>query len=524
MDPTPTDLENRFAGCLQRQDLEGARAAAADLRQHYPALEKGWVYGSMAYLMGGDPASGRALLATYLSRHPPSIAVLLQRGECELALGLRTEAIATALEARALAAQEPAALDAVGVFLTHAAAHTEALETYEQALILAPTATSLLLGRAVLSRYLGRFEQARADYAAILAREPQQADALKGRADVTREAPRPEEIGELTAALRRSEANPDEQVTLHFALGKAYEDLGDHAASWQNLTAGNDLHRARLRYDPALDAAVIDGLIAGFPAPRTSAPPSGTDAPIFIVGLPRTGTTLVERILGSHPSVHAAGELSALSEALTGLVAEQRDLAKLDWLGYVAGLATLDPKRLAAAYLDRARAWRGARARFTDKQPTNFYYCGWILEAFPNARIIHVTRHPLAAVHAIYKTFFPRTYPFSYRLDELAEYYVGYHRLMAHWQRLYPGRIHSVAYEELVGAQETTTRLLLDACALDFDPACLQFETHPGASTTASAVQVRQPIYDSSLALWRHHELALVPVRRRLAQAGIVVD
>ncbi len=519
------DLEHHFADCLQRQDLAGAIGAAERLRDIAPDSDKGWVYGSMAYLMSGNPSAGLTLVNECLTRQPTSVSLLLQRGECELAMGRRAEALATAAQVVTLSPDDAAALDAAGVFLTHTGAHWEALDVYERALALAPREPSLLLGRAVLSRYLGRFEQARADYAAILAQDATNADALKGRADLSREAPHPEEIGQLTAALHQAGANVHEQVTLHFALSKAHEDARDHATAWQHVVSGNNLHRSRLRYDASLDAAVFDGLISGFAIRRPAVTrPSTTNPPIFIVGLPRTGTTLVERILGNHPDVHAAGELPALSEALTQLIAERHDLQQLDWLGYVSALPAIDPMRLAARYLERARSWHGSSTRFTDKQPTNFYYCGLILEAFPNAQIIHVTRHPLAAVHAIYKTYFPRTYPFSYRLDELTEYYIGYHRLMTHWNRLYPGSIHELPYESLVGDPEQTTRGLLAACCLDFDPACLRPETNPASSTTASAVQVRQPIYDSSLALWRHHEEALAPVRRRLAEVGIVVD
>jgi len=524
MQPTLAELENRFASALQRQDVAAAHEAAADLRYRYPSSEKGWVYGSMVSLMAGDPATGRVLVAEYLSRQPPTVSALLQRAECELALGGRAEALASAEAACKVAGEETAALDAVGVFLTHASAHREALAVYEQALSVSPRDPSLLLGRAVLSRYLGDFEQARRDYDAILATSPHHADALKGRADLTREAPRPEEISDLTAALEHPNVSTDEAITLHFALGKAHEDVGNHAIAWQHVVAGNDLHRARLRYDAALDAAVVEGLVTAFPTRLSPATTETPDAPIFIVGLPRTGTTLVERILGSHPLVHASGELPALSEALTSLVSERHALSQLDWLGFVSALAEVDPNRLAATYLERARSWRGARPRFTDKQPTNFYYCGLILAAFPNARIVHLTRHPLAAIHAIYKTFFPRTYPFSYQLNELAEYYIGYQRLMNHWNRLYPGAIYEVAYESLIGAQEATTRELLAACGLPFDEACLRFETNPAATTTASAVQVRSPVYDSSVSLWRHHEAALAPVRQRLAAAGIIVD
>jgi hypothetical protein len=233
---------------------------------------------------------------------------------------------------------------------------------------------------------------------------------------------------------------------------------------------------------------------------------------------------MVERILGSHSQVHPAGELPALSEAISAVLSRSADVAALDWAEYASRLSGVRGDALAGEYLARAASRRGARPRFCDKQTSNFYYCPLILRAFPNATIVHVTRHPLAACFAIYRTRFNGTFPFSYDLDELAAYYAGYRRLMAHWHAVLPGRIVDVAYEDVVGDQEATTRRLLDAAGLPFEPACLEFHRNAAAVTTASAVQVRRPLYDSSLAHWRHYARGLAPLAEKLAAAGIAVD
>jgi hypothetical protein len=232
----------------------------------------------------------------------------------------------------------------------------------------------------------------------------------------------------------------------------------------------------------------------------------------------------VERIIGSHSAVHAAGELPALSEAVGCVVDMGSPTPARTWLEYAAALGRLDGAAIASEYLQRARARRGERARFSDKQPTNFYYCALILRAFPNAAIVHLTRHPLAACHAIYKTRFGGTYPFAYELGELGEFYLGYRRLMAHWQRILPGRILDVAYEDIISHQEATTRRMLEYCGLAFETACLNFHLNAAPSATASSVQVRQPLYDSSVHLWRHYATQLAPLRARLEAAGIAVD
>jgi hypothetical protein len=232
----------------------------------------------------------------------------------------------------------------------------------------------------------------------------------------------------------------------------------------------------------------------------------------------------VERILGSHSAVHSAGELAALSAATGSAVNQIRPIEELDWVTFAETLGQVSGAEVAHAYLAESKAWRGNKPRFSDKQPTNFFYCGVILSAFPQAKIVHLTRHPMAATYAIYKTRFRRTYPFSYDITEIANFIIGYRQLMAHWHQVLPGRILDVAYEDVVRDQEHATRRLLDYCGLSFEPACLEFHKNPTASTTASSVQVRQPLYSSSLEEWRKYEDELAPARRLFEAAGISID
>jgi len=186
----------------------------------------------------------------------------------------------------------------------------------------------------------------------------------------------------------------------------------------------------------------------------------------------------------------------------------------------VALSATLDFASLGRDYLERARAVAGA-GRFIDKMPLNYLYCGLIRRALPQATIIHMTRHPMAAGYAMYKTLFKDGYPFSYDLADIARYYIAYRRLMDHWRSTMPGGIYDLSYEALVADQAGETRKLLAYCGLEWEDACAEFHRNPSASTTASASQVRRPIYDSSVAQWRHYEAQLVPLRDALEAAGI---
>ncbi len=258
--------------------------------------------------------------------------------------------------------------------------------------------------------------------------------------------------------------------------------------------------------------------------PSKPAAGAADDAPIFIVGLPRAGSTLVERILSSHTGVRAAGELRHFMLALAAAARAKSGRNDLPQREAIALSPQLDFAALGRDYLARCRPAARDAPRFIDKMPVNYLYCGLIRRALPNARIVHVARTPQAACYAIYRMLFRDGYPFSYDLDELAQYYIAYRRLMDHWQRTMPGVIHELSYERLVADQEGETRRLLEFCGLGWEDACLDFHLNPAASATASAHQVRRPIYRSAVDEWRHYAAQLAGLRSRLEAAGIAVE
>jgi hypothetical protein len=246
--------------------------------------------------------------------------------------------------------------------------------------------------------------------------------------------------------------------------------------------------------------------------------------PIFILGMPRTGTTLVERILACHTEVFAAGELNNFAAQLMTMLRSQNIDKKVSRDELVRLSAKLDFKRLGESYVNSTRPFTGKTPRFIDKMPLNYLYVGLIHLALPNARIINLQRDPMDTCYAIYKQLFVDAYPFSYDLEELAKYYVAYHQLMRHWSKVLPGVIHTVIYEHLVNDLEAETRQLLDFCGLDWQPQCLEFYASKEASTTASTVQVRQPVYQSSVGKWRNYEQQLQPVVDILRQGGVLLE
>jgi hypothetical protein len=231
----------------------------------------------------------------------------------------------------------------------------------------------------------------------------------------------------------------------------------------------------------------------------------------------------VERILAGHPDVTPAGELPCFAEALVLSLRRARESAPPTRREIVTLAAQLDFPSLGRTYLERVHAALEASPRFTDKMPLNYLYCGLIARALPGARIVHVSRSPMASCFAMYKTLFEDGYPFSYDLNELGRYFAGYQRLMRHWRAALPGRIHELRYEALIEQPKAETRRLLEFCDLDWFDGCLEFQHVSAPSTTASAAQVRRPLYDSSVAQWREYRAELEPLRESLMRAGVEV-
>jgi tetratricopeptide (TPR) repeat protein len=520
---TLASQQAQLGALIESGDFERAAEVAADSRRARPTDPLGWLLGSVVELLANRPGTALSLVDERLAVDSEDIRCLLQKAECLLALGRREEALQAAETAVTAAGGNFAALDAIGEFLVHAADHAGALKIYDRALAILPNEPILLAKRATVLRFLGRFDRAAADHRRILSLLPDDAEALKGLADLAIEGPTAEHVQAMESALARKDPGSEDAAALHFGLAKAHEDRRNFPASWRHLRAANAIEHARLHYDSEVDRAVVERLVACFAEIEPPLPDTTGESPIFVVGLPRTGTTLVERIVTNHSSVHGAGELPALSEALS-FAANAGTSAQRNWLEFAGALARLDGPTIARAYLARARGRRGTKPRFLDKQPTNYFYLPLIFRAFPQARVLHLTRHPLAACFAIYKTRFQGAFPFAYDLADLGRFYLGYRRLMSHWHGILPGRIMDVAYEDVVSNQENVTRRILTYLDLPFEAACLDFHLNPASTTTASAVQVRQPLYSSSLEQWRHYAGELEPLAKTLRDGGVAID
>lgn len=366
---------------------------------------------------------------------------------------------------------------------------------------------------------LGRMDAAEQALDRTIALQGDDGDAWYNRATLRRQTAGRNHVDAIQAQLERCRHQPQSQVPLYFALAKEQEDLGQHEPAFTALQKGARMRRKMLSYRVADDEATMGELAAAFDADYFAREQAAcTDSrPVFVLGLPRSGTTLVDRILSSHSQIGSRGESSSLALNLmrqAGTVASKAELIRRS-IG-------LDKAALGDAFCAELPAL--GCARIIDKTPANFLYLGLVAKALPNARIIHLRRDPMDVCYAMYKTLFRMAYPFSYDLDDLARYWLAYDRLMKHWHKHLPAQqMLEVEYESLVHDPERVTRQMLAHLDMPFEPRCLAFDRNPAPSLTASAAQVRQPIYTSSVGLWRKYQTQLAPLAERLRRAGVAI-
>jgi tetratricopeptide (TPR) repeat protein len=329
-----------------------------------------------------------------------------------------------------------------------------------------------------------------------------------------------EDLTTMQALLARGAIRSADLTHFEFALGQALEDEGEFAASFEHYARANALRRSTVGHDVGALTADVERLkalhSAGFFAERCGWGSGRTD-PIFIVGLPRCGSTLLEQILASHSQVEGTRELADISALALELGAQANPTGRREHPESVAALGRPDVGAFAERYLSRTQAHRRlGKPRFVDKMLGNFSHIGFIHLMFPHAAIIDARRHPLGCGFSCYRQLFPREHGFTYDLSELGRYYRDYAELMEHFDAVLPKRVHRVYYEQLVADPPGEVRRLLDYCGLPFEQQCLQFYENPRVVQTISSEQVRRPIYSDAVDQWRHYEPWLGPLKDAL--------
>ncbi|HEX8756671.1 MAG TPA: sulfotransferase [Steroidobacteraceae bacterium] len=402
--------------------------------------------------------------------------------------------------------------------------HEDALELYRDLLAGAAQPAELHLSIAHSLKTMGATQEAIIEYRAAIRIRRGYGEAYWSLANLKTYRFTDEELDRMRVAEADPATSPVDRHHLAFALGKALEDRGEYEQSFAHYSRGNALKRASGGYRAeAVEASVRSLKEVCSPALFARHAQCGSPArdPIFIVGLPRSGSTLIEQILASHSSVEGTQELADVPRIVAGLQGRESEGGTPAYPAVLDRMTADDFQRLGEQYLRDTRAYRAtARPMFVDKMPNNFRHIGLIHLMLPNATIVDVRREPMACCFSNFKQLFAQGQAFTYGLEEIARYYRTYLELMRHWDSVLPGRVLRVHYEDVVNDLEGSVQRLLQHCGLALEPACLDFHRTERSVRTASSEQVRQPIYREGLEQWRHYERWLEPLREALGDAA----
>ncbi len=558
---TAVELRPQLAEAWQRLSallaLEGDDGAAQDaLAQHIRAsLSDPLLLEAASHMCAGRLAQAEHDLRRFLKDQPDNAPALRMLGEVGTRLGQFADAESILDHCVHIAPDFLPARHNYAVVLYRQGKAAEAITQINLLLRAAPRDANYLNLKAAALGQIGDYETAIELYADVLRRHPDLAKTWMSYGHALKTAGRTADgidayrraitlmpnlgeaywslanlktfrftdadIAAMSAQLARDDLTADDRLHFQFALGKAYEDRGKDDACFDYYEQANRTRRGQLDYDAdemtAQRKRAQATLTAEFFAARTGFGDPAPD-PIFILGLPRSGSTLIEQILSSHPAIEGTMELPEISAMARQLGARRR---KTDENLYPEILGDLSRERcveLGAEFLERTQVQRKlGRAFFIDKMPHNFLHIGLIHLVLPNAKIIDARRHPMATAWSVFKQHFARGQAFSYDLVDIARYYQDYVALMDHFDQVLPGRIHRVVHEHLVGDTEAQVRAILAYCGLEFDPACLKFFENDRAVRTASSEQVRRPISREGLDQWRRFEHRLGAAQTILA-------
>ncbi len=484
---------NRVHAAMQALRAKQAPAAERDLRTAlaqaptHPEVQR---LLAIALRMQDKNAEALALLRQAAANWPDDVMIQNGLGTALDASGDRVAAIAAFRRACELAPDAAVLWINLGKTLGDYGQYDEAISVLEHALQIAPHAASeIRLSHAL--RAVGRIDESVDRLRAMLARDPADSEAWLALAGLKTRRLENDDIAGIEQVLKKPDLKPGERISLQFALAKAFDDHGRYAEAFAAYVDGNAATRKIHAWDAKLFSAFVDDVLRMFVRPVSGATGKQGEEVIFIVSLPRSGSSLTEQILASHSQVVGAGELDATAVAIESESARRRQ----PFPQWISAATADDWQRIGRHYLELTTRWRKPGQRFTDKLPGNWLRVGAIFAMLPGARVIDCQRDPVESCFSCFRTLFSQgNQPFSYDLADIAAHWHDYDRASRHWQAIYPTTYRVQRYEALVADPETQTRELLDFCGLDFEPACLRFWEAQRSVRTASAAQVREPI------------------------------
>jgi tetratricopeptide (TPR) repeat protein len=515
-------LEEGFRA-LNRGELGAAAQACEEALAQDPNLVQAHFLVGLIALEGEERKIAHTAFKSVIKLDTDHAAAWAQLARLNAGEGRIVQAEAALREVRRIKPSDPSVLDLTGSVLSQLGEYEAAKAFFARVNTLVPGQPAFMMNLANVLVFLGEIETAVEIFREVIRKEPNSAQCHWGLANAVK-ARDADHIAEMRGILKRMPDNQRARGFLCYAIGKECEDLERWSAAFEAFADGASARRQTVEYDEEAEAEVFETIQNLFDADWLHSRPSGEPdpSPIFVIGQPRSGTTLIERIITSHSQVHSAGELQQFGLAVRRLsryADPRRFSAEL-----FRKAASADMRAIGAMYLKTTARMRGKTPFFVDKLPVNYLNLPLILAALPNAKVVHLVRGPMDACFASFKQLFADAYLHSYDQEEMARHHVRYRHLMAHYRACFPERIIDVSYEETARDTEPNARRLIGALGLQWEDACLNFHRSQSGVATASAVQVREPAHTRSIGRWRRYEQQLAPMQRVLEQAGVPLD
>ena len=529
---TAEELELIVNDAIQDGRFDAAIAQSQELTKIDPGNAFAWFLLGRATRMHGNLKKASVFLEKAVNLDSNNKQSLLELAYCYFGRGQSAKSLDILDQLEISETDEAITSARLALLYNQLGEHSKPLTLFQNAIIKEPNTARLHFGLAETLRFNGDFAKAEVEYNAALQCDEHCYEAYYELANLrtyTRETNHTRKIETLLNSGVRSKRGA---AKLLYALAKEYEDFGENKRAFINMVRAGELLAQINKYDVKSDVSLFkemaDTYTQEYVDSNTVAGGFESEVPIFIVGMPRTGTTLVERILGSHSKVYPGGEHLGLITQLHELIPEAEYASGgLVFLSsnLIRQSTRLDHKQLGEKYIEQAQGRTQGHPHITDKLPINFYYIGLIRQALPNAKIIHMTRYPMDTCISNFKQYFTEgAHLFSYSLEDLSAYYMAYRRLMDHWHNVYPDMILDVSYEDLVNDIEGESRRILNYCNLDFEPECLRFYKNNTPTTSRSARQVREVVYTSSTSGWKRYEKYLQPLVDHFRANGIPIN
>ncbi|NVJ64898.1 MAG: sulfotransferase [Gammaproteobacteria bacterium] len=506
--------------------IQSAYQLIQQIKNQHSKESKSWMVSAiLSFQLGKIDASIKDIdKAIYLA--PLSAQYKLQKLLLLESAGRLKEAVTYGKDLSSQQLDDVNILQSLAAFLNKHQLFKSSEKCYKTCLELTPNNPDLLLNLAMVKQYLGEVDQAEELASQALLIAPNNADILFFRSHLKKQNEIDNNIEHLKGVIDRINADPINRAKVYFSLGKELEDCKLYQESFAAREKGATIYRQSIRYDLQSEIDFLQAIRKNYTEEQFNSinigKGYGNNEAIFVVGMPRTGTTLLERIISSHSDVTAAGELPHFSRCMSEAMQQLQLPAHLSRSQMAKASLDLNFGRLGKSYIDAGRAITGEKSFFVDKFPQNALYCGLIHKSLPKSKILILERHPVDVCYSVYKQMFTDIYQFSYDLDELADYFIEHQKLMQHWQKMLPNVVKTVRYEDLVQNLEGKAKEVIDFCGLDWQEDCLNFQNNKQVTTTASASQVRQKIYNSSVGMWKNYEKELEPLIKKIENSGLL--